>query len=111
MEQTGLPAFPDEERNSMIERRKTSFFLGLISKATPASSMRWVFVFTFILLNTTLWSVWIGLSLAKMEMQNIPEGLGLAYAAALTIVTGGKIIQSATKEKSIDKEIREHQGE
>ena len=90
------------------ERRKLSFFGRLISNVDPTSSMRWVFVFTFILLNTTLWIVWASLSIANMTMMEIPTGLGFAYASALAVTTGGKVLQSrydTQKEEILREEI------
>lgn len=76
------------------ERRKLSYFGRLVSKEDPASAMKWVFLFTFIFLNVVMWGTWFALCIYKQELLNVPEGLGLAYAGALAVVTGGKVIQS-----------------
>ncbi len=70
------------------------FFGKLISSTDAASSMRWCFVFTYVLLNTTVWIVWASLSIANMRMEPWTTELGLAYAAGLTVATGGKLLQA-----------------
>lgn len=77
-----------------IERRKVGFFGRLVMKDDPASSMRWIFLFSFIFINAVAWIIWASLSVAKHEMIEWPSGLVMAYSAALTVITGGKVIES-----------------
>lgn len=66
----------------------------LSSEKKSASAMRWVFLFTALMLNTTVWGIWAAISLYRGVLQEIPNGVYLAYWGALTVATGGKVAQS-----------------
>jgi len=66
--------------------------------------MRWVFIVTCVLLNASLWTTWVFVSIKNAALSDIPNGVYLAYWGALTVVTSGKVIQSFSEKKEEDKE-------
>jgi hypothetical protein len=86
------------------ERRKKTFWGNLVSSNNRLSSMRWIFVVTFCAVNILFWGAWLVLTIINGTMQDVPEGLVWAYTGVLSVVTGGKVVQSFSPSERVNYE-------
>ena len=80
--------------STVNERRKVGYFGSLVSVNTPQSLMRWVFLWSFVVINTVVWGSWAIFSARAGVMQDMPPDVVSAYRDIMLIVTAGKVIQS-----------------
>ncbi len=69
------------------------FIKKLISNDESQSSTRFAFLLTVVLSNTTVWSLWLFLSLYKQEILDIPVGVYTALGVSNGIGFASKIGQ------------------
>jgi len=84
-------------------KQLSELFKNLVDKSSAESSMRWVFIFTFIFINVTVWITWFGLSLAKYELQSFPSSLVGMVNMTFLIITGGFALNKSEETKQGDK--------
>jgi len=68
-------------------------FNKLTSSDNPASSTRWVFLFTAILSNLVVWLTWLGLSIYNGTVLDIPMGVWMTYGIANGVASVAKVVQ------------------
>ena len=63
------------------------------------SSVRVVFIFTIVLSNLVLWGIWGGISIAKHQLQRIPQSVIVLYTSANGVTATTKIWQKKIEKK------------
>jgi uncharacterized membrane protein YraQ (UPF0718 family) len=74
----------------------------LLDPKSSQSSIRFAFLVSVLLSNIVMWYAWLFLSILKMELVDIPDGVVYAYAAANGISFVGKAAQSFAERKTND---------
>lgn len=82
-------------------------FSKLADSKDPASSTRWVFLFTAILSNLAVWFTWIGLSVYKGTVLDIPTGVWMTYGMANGVASVAKVWQKNIENKETPVEPKE----
>jgi hypothetical protein len=77
------------------------FVTAMLSNNASVSSMRFAFVFTFIIVMTTFMIVWaiVSLKSSPLQLADIPTNLWLCLATMMGIVTGGKLFQNGSEKE------------
>jgi len=63
------------------------------------SSIRFAFIVAVMLSNFAFWGIWAGLSIAKHELQPVPDSVVVVYSLANGIAVGGKLAQKPMENK------------
>ncbi|PKN36615.1 MAG: hypothetical protein CVU62_13940 [Deltaproteobacteria bacterium HGW-Deltaproteobacteria-2] len=78
------------------------FFNNLISRDTPISVMRYVFLICVVFIVFTILGVWAYLSVKLKLMQEVPWGLATFAIGLISILVLGKVSQEIWGEKPKD---------
>ncbi len=81
--------------------RVIAFLKGAMSNDSSISSMRFAFIYSYVLLITALVLVWAIVSLYEMRLADIPGNLWLFVSSILAIITGGKLWQNVSEGKQV----------
>ena len=74
-------------------------FNHLADSQDPASSTRWVFLFTAILSNLVVWLTWTLLCFYKGSVLDIPTGVWMTYGMANGVASIAKVVQKNIENK------------
>jgi len=64
------------------------------------SSNRVAFIYTVLISNVCFWGCWTGLTLSKMQLQEIPDSVIWIYCIANGIVSGAHLVQKTLEKKN-----------
>ena len=71
-----------------------NYLKDLVNANATASSMRFIFLLSYLFIVITVFYVWASISIVKCEMINIPVGVTYLVVGILALITTGKVVQS-----------------